>query len=93
MLIREVLYVGEVKNEYLSFDYTGLPPSIAKIMAMSTTTLEKDEVTGDATSESVKAKDKNTYKHFLAFMAKDQKYLIPMDSDNFKESIIAEELL
>lgn len=90
--IREILYVGEVKNEYLSFDYTGLPPSISKIISLSNTQLEKD-AKGDVMSDSVKDQDKNTYKHFLAFMAKDNRYLIPVDGNNFKESVIAEELL
>ena len=90
--IREILYVGEVKNEYLSFDYTGLPPSISKIISLSNSQLEKDSK-GDVISDSVKKEDKNTYKHFLAFMAKDQRYLIPVDGNNFKESVIAEELL
>lgn len=44
-------------------------------------------------SDSVKPQDKNTYKHFLAFMANDNRYLIPVDGKNFKESVIAEELL
>ena len=90
--IRDILYVGEVKNEYLSFDYTGLPPSISKIISLSNTYLEKDDK-GNVISDSVKAEDKDTYKHFLAFMAKDVNYLIPVDGNNFKESVIAEELL
>jgi len=90
--IRDILYVGEVKNEYLSFDYTGLPPSITKIISLSNTQLEKD-ARGDVMSDSVKKEDKNTYKHFLAFMAKGERYLIPVDGDNFKQSVIAEELL
>jgi hypothetical protein len=44
-------------------------------------------------SESVPEKDKNTFKHFSSFMANNQKYLIPLDSQHFKDSLITEELL
>ena len=52
-MIREIKYTGEIKNTYMSFDYAGLPPSIAKVLSVSGTTLKKDPVTGDAASESV----------------------------------------
>jgi hypothetical protein len=93
VMIREIKYTGEVKNDYLSFDYTGLLPSISKIMALSNTQLEKNPLTGDAISSSVPSKDMNTYKHFVSFMAEDQMYLIPLDNDNFNKSVITEELL
>ena len=35
VMIRKIKYTGEVKNEYLSFEYTGLPPSISKLMSIS----------------------------------------------------------
>jgi len=39
VLIRDIKYTGEVKNTYMSFDYAGLPPSIAKILSVSGTSL------------------------------------------------------
>ena len=51
--IRDIIYTGEVKNEYLSFDYYGLPPSIIKLLSLSTSFLKKDPLTGNAISESV----------------------------------------
>lgn len=92
-MIRDIKYTGVFKNEYLSFDYTGLLPSISKIMSLSSSQLESDPVSGDAKSASIPEKDLNTYKHFVSFMAEDQKYLIPMDNDNFGKSVITEELL
>ena len=92
-LVREIKYIGEVKNTYMSFDYAGLPLSIAKVLSISGTTLRTDPATGDAESESVPTEDKNTFKHFASFMAKDERYLIPLDNDNFKKSVITEELL
>jgi len=92
-MIREIKYTGEVKNEYMSFDFAGLPPSLSKVMSVSGTYLKKDPVTGDALQESVPQEDKNTYKHFVSFMANDEKYLIPLDNDNFTKSVITEELL
>jgi hypothetical protein len=92
-MIRDIKYTGEVKNNYLSFDYTGMLPSMNKMMAFSNTYLGKDELTGDALSKSVTADDKNTFKHFASFMVNDIKYLIPMDNDNFDESVITEELM
>ena len=92
-MIRDIKYTGEVKNNYLSFDYTGMLPSMNKMMAFSNTYLGKDEITGDALSKSVTADDKNTFKHFASFMVNDIKYLIPMDNDNFDESVITEELM
>ena len=91
--IRAIKYTGEVKNEYMSFDIAGLPPSICKIMSVSGSVLKRDPKTGDAMSESVPDEDKNTFKHFASFMAKDEKYLIPLDNDNFSKSVIAEELV
>ena len=38
-LIRDIKYTGEVKNTYMSFDYAGLPPSIARILSVSGTVL------------------------------------------------------
>ncbi len=51
--IRDIQYTGEVKNEYLSFDYYGLPPSIIKLLSISASFLKKDKITGNAMSESV----------------------------------------
>ena len=62
-------------------------------MSVSGTYLKKDPVTGDARSDSVPSQDKNTFKHFASFMAQDVEYLIPLDNDNFKKSVITEELL
>lgn len=91
--IRDIQYIGEIKNEYLSFDYYGLPPSIIKLLSISASFLKKDAKTGNAMSESVPQKDKNTFKHFSSFMANNQTYLIPLDSKHFKDSLITEELL
>ena len=77
----------------MSFDYAGLPPSIARILSVSGTQLKKNERTGDADSESVVNEDKNTFKHFSSFMVNDTPYLIPLDNDNFKKSVITEDLL
>lgn len=41
-MIRDIVYTGEVKNNYLSFDYTGMLPSLNKLMAFSDTYLGKD---------------------------------------------------
>jgi hypothetical protein len=50
-------------------------------------------MTGDAQSNSVPEDDKNTFKHFASFMADNETFLIPLDNDNFKKSVITEELL
>ena len=39
------------------------------------------------------AADKDTFKHFTAFMANNRTFLIPMDSENFDKSVITEDLL
>jgi hypothetical protein len=87
------MYRGEVKNEYLSFDNVALPPSINKLISLSNSYLEKDPDTGDAKSDSIPAVDKDTFKHFVSFMSDSKTYMIPLDNDNFKKSVISEELL
>jgi len=67
-LVRDIQYMGEYKNEWMSFDYFGLPPTLMKLLTMNLSKLEKDPVTGDARSESVPEEDKNTFKHFSSFM-------------------------
>ena len=91
--VRDILYTGEVRNDYLTFDNVALPPSINKILAANNKKLEKDESTGDAKSDSVPAEDKDTFKHFVSFMVDNNKYLIPIDNQNFKKSVISEELM
>ena len=91
--IRDIKYMGEVKNEYMSFDVVGVPPSINKMMALSQSLLDTDKQTGDAMSSSVPEKDKNTYKHFVSFMVNNNSYLIPLDNENFSKSVIAESLM
>ena len=91
VMIRNIKYTGELKNEYLNFDFTGLPPSISKLMSLSTSYMQTDSTTGDAKSESITEKD--TFKHFVSFMANNETFVIPMDNENFKKSVIAEELM
>ena len=93
VLIRDIQYIGEVKNEYLSFDYFGLPPSIIKLLSVSNTALQKDPQTGNALAKSVPKQDQDMFKHFTAFMANNKTYLLPMDSKEFEKSLITEELL
>ena len=40
--IRDVRYTGEVRNDYLTFDNIGLPPSLNKLISLSSSYLEKD---------------------------------------------------
>lgn len=40
--VREILYTGEMRNDYLTFDNVALPPSFNKILAASNRSLEKD---------------------------------------------------
>lgn len=77
-MIRNIKYTGEVQNQYLNFDFTGLPPSIAKLLSLSTSYMQTDASTGDANSESIKEKD--TFKHFVTFMANNETFVIPMDN-------------
>jgi len=91
-LIRDIQYMGEYKNEYMTFEYFGLPPILMKLMTMNLSKLEKDPLTGDARSESVPEEDKNTFKHFSSFMVNNHWYLIPLDTKTFKKSVITEEL-
>lgn len=35
LTIRDIKYMGEYKNNFLSFDYLGLPPSVNKLMTYS----------------------------------------------------------
>jgi len=44
-------------------------------------------------SDSVAEKDKGTFKHFSSFMYDNQLYLIPLDNENFKKSVITEDLM
>ena len=92
-MIRGIKYTGIIQNNLLSFDYTGMLPSLNKLMAFSSKYLDSDPSKGDAKSSLVPEGDKNTFKFFASFMAEDQTYLIPMDNDNFKKSVITEELL
>jgi hypothetical protein len=87
--IRDIKYTGEVVNNYMSFDHTGLPPSISKLLSL-TGEVKTNPISGEI---EVNEKDKNTFKHFTSFMADNEKYLIPLDNDNFKKSVIAEDLL
>ena len=66
--IRDIVYTGVEKNEYLSFDYHGLPPSIIKLLSLSAAIVKKDSQ-GNESSEQVPKQDKNTFKHFASFMA------------------------
>jgi len=59
-LIRNIDYRGEVKNEYLSFEYTGLPPSIAKLMNMTSSELKKDD-RGDVQFDSIKEEERGNF--------------------------------
>ena len=93
VMIRGIKYTGVVQNNFMSFDYTGMLPSLNKLMAFSSKYLDGDNTTQDAQSSLVPDNDKNTFKFFASFMAEDQTYLIPMDNDNFKKSVITEELL
>ena len=93
VMIRGIKYTGIIQNNLLSFDYTGMLPSLNKLMAFSSKYLDNDPSKGDAKSSLVPEGDKNTFKFFASFMAEDQTYLIPMDNDNFKKSVITEELL
>jgi len=92
-MIRDIVYTGEQKNEYMSFDYFGVPPSWVKLASMRSKQLQKDPYTGDARSEGVPEEDKSTFKHFASFMAGNTRYLIPLDCPNFKEAVITEGLL
>ena len=92
-MIRGIKYTGVVQNNFMSFDYTGMLPSLNKLMAFSSNYLDGDNTNQDTQSSLVPESDKNTFKFFASFMAEDQTYLIPMDNDNFKKSVITEELL
>ena len=49
--IRDIMYTGEVTNNYMSFDVIGVPPSINKLMSLSQKLLEKDDTSADVKSE------------------------------------------
>jgi hypothetical protein len=73
VMIRDIKYTGEYKNNYLSFDYTGLLPSISKLMTMSADAGHSKDilVKGHSLASSISDKDKDTYKHFVSFMVED----------------------
>lgn len=86
--------MGEIQNNYMSFDNLGVPPSLNKLMGSSKSEdLKKDKQSGYAKSDNVSEKDKNTFKHFGCFMAKNEVFLIPLDNENFKKSVINEDLV
>lgn len=84
--------MGEVKNNYLSFDSIGLPPSINKLIDASSARLN-DDSTVRTTSKMVNEKEKDTFKRFISFYANNEKYLIPLDQQNFTKGVIDEDLL
>mmetsp|Transcript_16052 Transcript_16052/g.27068 ORF Transcript_16052/g.27068 Transcript_16052/m.27068 type:complete len:383 (-) Transcript_16052:10-1158(-) len=100
--LRGIVYTDEVLNDSMSFDYVGVPPSIQKILKYSNQNqeglveLEEREEGGfskQVNSDNVRKDDKHLFKYFISFMSKDRKYLIPIDNDNIKRSVISEELL
>lgn len=82
--MREIKFVGPYTNKYMSFEYLGLPPSVMKIIKLSNSYLPES---------SDKAVEKDTFKHFVSFMAKNETFLVPLDNQNFKRSVISEELM
>lgn len=52
VMVRDIMHTGEYRNDYMSFDYFGLPPSIIKLLTMGGV-LKPDAQGGDARSESV----------------------------------------
>ena len=87
--MRGIKYMGEVTNTWMDFNALGLPPSIAKLLART-----KPEETKEVVSqEQIPKAKRDQFKHFIAFMAKDKNYLIPVDSNTLGKSIISEELL
>merc|ERR1711990_1367752 len=92
MMIRDIQHVGERKNEYMTFEYFGPSPVLMRLMTASLDKLKKDPTTGDASSESVREEEKNSFKHFTCFMHNNYWYLIPLDTKDFKKAVITEEL-
>jgi len=78
-LIREIKYTGIQTNDYLTFDTVGMPPSINKMLSLTNSYLKTD-VEGDVKSSSIKEEDKDKYRHFVSFMAKDERFMIPLDA-------------
>lgn len=91
-MIRDIHYIGEYKNNYMSFDYYGLPPSIVKLLSLSGFALNAKSKNKDARSEDIPEQERGHFKHFASFMADNHQYLIPLDSPRFKDAVITEDL-
>ena len=91
VMIRNIQYTGEMTNEMLNFEYVGLPPSVSKLLSLSNEYLDKGATSGDAKSEDIV--EKGTYKHFVSFMVDNEKYLVTLDNEDFKKSVISEGLM
>lgn len=69
VMVRDILYIGEYKNEYMSFDFFGLPPSIVKLLSLSGFSLNSKKDKKDARSEDIPENERGHFKHFSSFMA------------------------
>ena len=73
VMIRKITYTGPVTNDYLNFEFSGLPPSVAKLLQMS-------HKAGVETSDKLGEDQQDKFRNFVSFMADDVKYLIPIDN-------------
>lgn len=95
MRIRDIAYQGEFKNEHLPIKFSMLPPTISKLLAVSSSSVAKtsEAVENAKQSEEPEVREVNGFGTFASFMANNVTYLVPLDSDRFRDAVITEELL
>ena len=84
--IRDIAYLGEVRNEHLPMKYWFLPPTLNKLMSVQSSVSTEESSDKEVTR-------KGEFERFAKFMANNVTYLVPLDSERFEEAIITEELL
>lgn len=96
--IGKIRYLGYYQNTFLNFDQNPwLPPSIANYLAASEKEdqkeLQPNPETGEFDPKSITSENKDKFRHFVSFMAKQTTFLVPLDNSHFEKQIITEDLL
>ena len=97
--LKDISYIGEYENTFVTMDNYGLFPSLAQYLNKSG--LKKDsgeekdsEKSEDGTEENVESDEsKNNFRYFYKFMANNETYLLPRDHKLHDSVCISNELL
>lgn len=102
--LKDINFIGEFENKFITMDNYGLFPSIANYMnknksahgakAEHEATKEgaESEKEGEA-NDSGESQDKNNYRYFYKFMANNEVYLVPKDHKSHDSVCISNDLL